>query len=236
MKIKDMALILLALVFIGLFTALGCWQIGRAHQKEALLTAFAERSKQTPLSFKQLSSQHDIRFYRVALEGRFDNQHTFLLDNKIFQGKIGYEVYTPFVLKDEQTTILIDRGFVPMQKTRQQLPGISSIFGQIKITGMLNLPPAYVALGKMQESNVKSFPLRIEFINLTLLNKLLKVSLFPLIVSIDPHSALAYPIEWKIVTMKPERHLGYAVQWFAMALTLLILSIVLYVKQQSQQS
>ena len=42
-----------------------------------------------------------------------------------------------------------------------------------------------------------------------------------------PNHTAAYPIEWKIVSVGPERHGAYALQWFALALTLLILWVAL---------
>jgi cytochrome oxidase assembly protein ShyY1 len=37
----------------------------------------------------------------------------------------------------------------------------------------------------------------------------------------------AYRLDWPVVAMGPEKHLGYAVQWFAMAATLTVLALYL---------
>jgi len=37
----------------------------------------------------------------------------------------------------------------------------------------------------------------------------------------------AYRLEWPLVSVSPEKHLGYAVQWFAMSLTLVVLYLYL---------
>ncbi len=216
-----------SLLFISVFIGLGCWQLSRAHQKKILLDAFLKRTKQIPLNINTLHSSDDLRFYRAHLQGYFDNQHTFLLDNKIAQGKIGYEVYTPFKPDHLAITLLIDRGFVPMGQSRRILPLIPSIVGHVDITGMLNIPPRYFAWGEMKESTQITWPLRIEFIHLPEMSTVLNTPLFPYLLSLAPQDPHAFPIEWQIVTMGPEKHTGYAIQWFAFALTLLILSVAL---------
>lgn len=226
LKIKNWKLAILAVLFIGFFSYLGCWQVSRAKEKKLLLQSFAERTQHAPLSAKDVNKKNDWRFYRVELTGNFDNKNTILLDNKIVNGKVGYEVYTPF-RTNNLPFILVDRGFVPMTgATRNDLPEIKPVEGTVTILGMLNNPPTYVAFGAMNESSTLT-PVRVEYINL---NELAKISGYPFysyVINIDPKNPAAYPIEWQIVTMGPERHMGYAVQWFALALTLLILFVAL---------
>lgn len=224
--IKNWKLALLAFLFISLFTGLGFWQLQRAKQKEILLHAFTERTKMPPLHASNLKAK-DLRFYAAQFTGKFDNQHVFLLDNKTFHGQVGYEVYTPFFAKGLSVLILVDRGFIPLGRSRETLPTFREISDEIIVTGMLNRSPAYVAWGPIKESASIRWPLRVEYINLNELAKLLGAPLFPYVLSLNPTHRAAFAMEWKIVTMGPERHRGYAVQWFALALTLLILFIVL---------
>ncbi len=228
-KIKNWKLALLALALICLFVRLGIWQLARAQEKTLLLQSFADRAKHQPLTTSDLQINRDWRFYPAQLQGLFDNAHTILLDNKIFHGQVGYEVYTPFHADGLSAPILIDRGFVPLvQHGRRELPVIRPIMGSTSITGMINRPPAYVAFGQMTESPQITWPLRVEYIQDGQLSNILGgQALFPYILSLNPKDKAAYDIEWQIVTMGPEKHRGYAVQWFAFALTLLILSVAL---------
>jgi surfeit locus 1 family protein len=226
-RIKNWKLTLLAFIFICFFIGLGNWQLNRAHEKEHLLHAFQMRATSAPLNVKALYHQADLRFHQVTLHGHFDNTQTLLLDNKTQNGKVGYEIYVPFYADGLPQPILIDRGFIGGTGDRQQLPFIPPYEGRTTLTGMLNTPPKYVALGNMITSLPISWPLRVEYIQLAELATLFKKPIFPFIINIDPHHPAALSIEWQIVTMSPERHRGYAVQWFAFALTLLILSVVL---------
>jgi surfeit locus 1 family protein len=232
--IKNWKLNLLAFAFILLFVKLGYWQLARAHEKEIILKSFTERTLHSPLHAQSLSQNKDLRFYPIQLSGQFDNAHTVLLDNKIQEGKIGYEVYTPFKAEGLTSPILIDRGFISIGQSRQILPLIKSIIGKATISGILNLPPAYAAFGEMTDSPSHTWPLRVEYVNLNQLAAYFNYSVTPYILSINPHHPAAYAIKWEIVVMRPEKHRAYAFQWFAFALTLLILSTALNIRSRKR--
>lgn len=206
--------------FVVVCASLGIWQLSRAKQKRALLQKYAVSIQHAPLHANDLSSIKEMRFFQARLEGFFINEKTLLLDNKIFNGRLGYEVYTPFKAKGLAKLILVDRGFLPMMPTRAQLPAVPPIYGLTSIIGLLNTPPSYVTFSKRQER--LTHPLRVEFIDLSQLMPFTG-ELYPYIILLHPQDPHALPIEWRIVTMGPERHLGYAVQWFALAITLLLL-------------
>jgi surfeit locus 1 family protein len=224
-------LLVLGLVLIALFISLGCWQLSRAKQKQILLDLYAQRLTEAPLQASALAHIPNPRFYQLTIRGYFDNAHSLLLDNKTWHGQVGYEVYTPFYSKTLPAALLVDRGFVPLGSSRSLLPSIKNREGTVTITGMLNLPPTYVALGQMLESQTLSFPLRIEFIELQQLAQHLHTPLYPYVLSLKADDPAAFSIEWQIALIKPEKHLGYALQWFAFALTLLILCVLLHYKR-----
>jgi surfeit locus 1 family protein len=226
-KIQNWKLSLLAILFIGIFCSLGLWQVSRATEKKILLKSFAERTEHAPFNAAMISQSRDWRFYRAQLSGSFDNEHTVLLDNKTYEGKVGYEVYTPFKAIGLDYPILIDRGFIPIGNNRKDLPLIRAITGKKTITGMLNLPPAYVSFGKITDAQIKTWPLRVEYINLNELSAIFNEAIYPYVMNLAPTDPASYEVKWQIVIMGPEKHMGYALQWFAFALTLLILFVTL---------
>ncbi len=224
-RIANWKLALLALIGFALLMNLGFWQLSRAKEKKILLNSFAERTLQTPFLASDLTTPQDLRYYRTQLIGEFDNQHSYLLDNKIQDGVVGYEVYTPFVAHGLAKPILIDRGFIPMGQSRREIPAVRDINGKVRLLGMLNTSPSYVALGAMNADQTSSWPKRVEYIDL---KKLFGNDIYPYILMLHPGDPAAYKMQWSaITTMPPERHIGYAVQWFALATTLLILFVVL---------
>lgn len=225
-RIRNWKLALLAWLFIALFIALGMWQLSRATEKDILLSSYNARMNQPALTLARLAENPDPRFYRVTMTGTFDNEHSFLLDNKIFNGQVGYEIYTPFHPKNSRALFLIDRGFVPLQGNRNTLPTIPAVNGTTSITGLINTPPRYVTFGKMIDDTI-TWPRRVEYVNVQMFASLLNEAVYPYIVMLDPKSPYALPMEWQIVIMGPERHRGYALQWFAFASTLLIIFVAL---------
>lgn len=230
-KIQHLGLSVLAFIFIIAFTSLGFWQLSRAEQKQHLLDNFTARNK-TVLTINDLQqktfTKQDLRFYQLTLSGHWDDHTTFLLDNKTSQGKVGYEVYSLFKADGFPQPFLIDRGFMPLTLPRQTLPMIQATTAKVHLTGMLNEPPKYFALGKMVDKIAPQLnTYRIEYVNIHELNQLTHRKLFPYVVTLVANHPAAFAIQWQIVTMPPEKHQAYAFQWFAFALTLLLLFVVL---------
>lgn len=226
-RIKNWKLNLLALFFIGVFASLGMWQLSRAKEKEALIASYTARTQQAPLSGEKIQTKGDWRFYRASLQGTYDNDHSVLLDNKIQDGKIGYELYTPFRTTALPQPILVDRGFIPMGISRATLPTIPPITGTVTLTGILNSPPTYVAYGQLYESANIIWPLRVEYINLKEISRYTGTLYSFYVLQLIENAPGANAVNWQIVTMPPEKHRGYALQWFAFALTLLVISVAL---------
>ena len=229
-RIKSPWLAVLSLIFIIIFISLGFWQLSRANTKAEMLYSFQQRTQLPPASAAEISGIiKDWRYYQVKLEGTFDDAHSILLDNKIFNSRVGYEVYTPFTAKGMSQIILVDRGFVPMGANRATLPAIpKTASGVVTIHGMLNNPPLYQAFGGMSDNGKIQWPLRVEYISLPQIFKALDInSFYPYIVSLGPASPGALQVKWQVTTVDPAKNKGYAVQWFALALTLLIISVAL---------
>ena len=89
---------LLTLILLTLFVGLGRWQWQRGEAKQALWDAYA-RNDSPPALQARIDFDTVPRYQRVALSGRFDSDHQFLLDNRSHAGQPGYEVLTPFVLE-----------------------------------------------------------------------------------------------------------------------------------------
>lgn len=226
-KLQNWKLALLAILLISIFTGLGLWQLSRATEKKLMFRVFSERTALNPLRAATIARPNDWRFYRVELSGEYDNAHTILLDNKTHDGKVGYEVYTPFQVTGLTADILVDRGFIPLGASRKELPIIEPITRHTTITGMLNLPPKYVSLGGLTESSLHTWPLRVQYIELRELSSILGRTIFPYVLNLSPDVPGAYDVEWQLFGTKPEKHMGYAIQWFAFAFTLLIIFVAL---------
>ena len=115
---------LLALILAALFVRLGVWQWQRGVEREAQWTRFA-RGADRLLELGVRAVTEVPLFQRVSVSGELDGTHQFLLDNRIWHGRAGYEVLTPLE-RAGAPALLVDRGWVPFSGARARLPDVSA--------------------------------------------------------------------------------------------------------------
>jgi surfeit locus 1 family protein len=210
-----------------LFVGLGRWQWHRGEAKQALWNAY-ERSDSPPVPNARVDFDAAERFTRVALTGRFDADHQFLLDNRSHAGKPGYEVLTPFLL-DNGRRILVNRGWIPFDGYRDQLPDVSLPSEPSTIVqGRLDeLPTPGLASGRAPPEAGNAWPKRTSFPTHDELEAALREKLARRILLLDPQASNGYVREWSAPGMAPERHFSYAIQWWGFAVVLLVLYFAL---------
>ncbi|MNJ33051.1 SURF1 family protein [compost metagenome] len=211
---------LVVLMLLPGLIALGCWQLGRAEQKRALLASYAERQASEPLGVAQLSQLPDPAYRRVHLFGHFDPQHSLLLDNRMREGKVGVELLQPFLDQASGLWLLVNRGWLPWPDRRNPVQ-----FNTPKQTLSLDAW-VYVAPGATFQLHADpedgTWPRLLTAIDAGHLWSQLSREGFVHELRLEPGPA-SYRLDWPVVAMGPEKHLGYAVQWFALALALVLL-------------
>jgi surfeit locus 1 family protein len=138
---------LAAIACVALFGAAGVWQHGRMEQKQALRAQLDAALAHPPVPLPVTADWAAWRFRPVRVTGTFDAARQVLVDNRVHDGKAGYEVVAPFAL-DDGRTVLVDRGWVAGGATRAQLPDVPPPAGTVSVQGRVNLPPAYVELAR----------------------------------------------------------------------------------------
>ncbi len=216
---------LFTVVMVPLMASLGYWQLQRADEKAALAASFAARQVQHPAPPSQLwdQSADSLAYARVQLVGRFMQDEFFLLDNKIHSGRFGYEVIGILRL-DGGGTVLVNRGWIAGDASRRELPVVPAVAGPVSLTGHVYVAPGEPYL-LAQQTLQPGWPKRIQAIEMDKLQLAVKSSsgddkLFPYPVRIDAGVPGALLVDWKVVNVSPQKHHGYAVQWFAMAAVL----------------
>lgn len=215
-----------AVLFLAVFLALGNWQLQRAEQKRAALTAFESNVDTAPVELADLT--HDVPMYaRVTARGHFDNAHSFLLDNRISHGRFGYEIITPFKVQGVDKTVLVNRGWVEGDPSRLQRPSVAPIDDEVTISGTVYRDTTRIHFVATTSESV--WPQLIQNLQIDALQTQLGVELIPFVIRLDQNSAGAYRAEWPMfnIGFGPERHIAYAVTWFAMALTITVMWLLL---------
>lgn len=219
---------LAALLLLSLLLWLGFWQLERAEQKQALQTAFAAQITQpyAPLDEVDVSDPAS-RYRKVIVTGQFDRTHQILMDNQVSNGQVGYHVYTPLLLTASGPAVLVNRGWVPMDTARQPLPEISAPAVPVTVRGRLAQPanPGLLLSNPLQAE--APWPQAVQHIDYAELAEVLGYPLLPAVILLDPPLAFGYRRDWQpdFGGFGPERHHGYAVQWFTLAAALLVIYI-----------
>jgi len=214
---------LLTLILLMTFIGLGRWQWHRGEAKQALWDAYASNDA-PPVPNAPIDFDTAERFQRVALSGRYEANHQFLLDNRSHAGKPGYEVLTPFVL-DDGRRILVNRGWIPFAGYRDRLPDVSiGDASAATVSGRLDeLPASGLASGRAPPETRGSWPRLTSFPTHGELESALGNKLARQILLLDAQLPDGYVREWSPPGMAPDRHFSYAIQWWGFAGVLLVL-------------
>jgi cytochrome oxidase assembly protein ShyY1 len=197
--------------------ALGVWQWHRADEKRLVQQQYAELQQRAPVDAALLPNP-PANYTRVMLQGHYDNSRNWLLDNRVLNGRVGFEVLTPFV-SVHGSVVLVNRGWIIGDPARRVLPAIPSIDGQVTLSGHVYRPEIKAQIGGEQTA---AWPRVIEQIDFAQIDNMLP----PWTLRLDATATGALQPEWPVVTGSPEKHVAYAVQWFAMAMVLLLMWVL----------
>ena len=225
---------LLTAALLAAFVALGWWQMGRAREKQAMIESFQRGT----LSSVELAGDVTVdelpRYQHVRAEGHYQPAHQVLIDNMPSQaGRPGYRVLTPFQREGSERLLLIDRGWVPLGATRQDLPPVFVAPEFRAVSGRLDtLPAPGVRVGDAGVATDTSWPRVLNFPRQQDLEQALGAKVEARIVLLDPAAPNGYERVWRpAMQFGPERHLGYAIQWFALAIVALIIFLALSLRR-----
>lgn len=227
--------VLLTAALLPVFISLGTWQWNRGQARQATWEEFSRGD--TPAQDVPASRLAQLpRYTRVRVAGQLDGERQFLLDNLSHAGAPGYQVLTVLQLADG-SHLLVNRGWVPFTGFREQLPPIALPQDEtdepVQLTGRLaGLPVAGLASGRMAPAAQGSWPRVASFPSIEQLADVYGAPLLPVVLLLDADSGPGYVREWHAPGLPPERHIGYAVQWWAFALLLAGLFVGLNLKRK----
>lgn len=220
---------ILAILFCLFFSRLGFWQLARADEKRKMLAAQQEQSVKDAMDWHS-GDQLPAAYQPIQVRGHF-SPITLLLDNQHHQHQFGYNVLSPIIL-DQGGVILVDRGWIPGGADRDNLPKKTVPSGMLNVMGSAYYPSEkYWSLGNIFDKKQSELAV-IELIDTRIIGQFLHKSVYPFIIRMNPGSANGFVREWPVVAMPPERHVAYAMQWFAMAFVVVLLFIVLNCKKK----
>lgn len=217
-----------AIALIVATLLLGNWQRHRAAEKTALqaqydamraagpapITAFLGELRERPAA---------LRYRALTLRGEYEGAQQIYLDNRVHEGRAGYEVVTPFRIEGVVERVLVDRGWIAQGASRAQLPFVPTAKGVREIVGRVNLPPQhYVELARQEAPTVLW-----QNLDIARLSAHSGLPLLPIVIELDERERDGLVRAWPEPNFGREQHVSYMVQWYSLAALTLVLYVAL---------
>ena len=227
----DWQRIFVTIILFPIFCGLGSWQLDRADEKRFLKNLLEERQGLSAKIFSwKVMEDHDHDHEQSLQQLPIQVTGTFLPDSRIFLthrirlGKVGSDVVEPMILSDGSGAVLVNRGWIPQTIEERDSSLKTDQLGELTFTGKIHLPQGE-ALPLLSEKLEGPWPLKVRTANaeglVERLSARLGMQVFPHIVRIDPNQAGSLEANWPELQVRSGGHIGYALQWFAMALVTL---------------
>ena len=225
--------IIVTAAFVFLFIELGNWQLSRADEKNAQQAQLDRLSQQPITSLPNIRVKlEDFQYREVEISGEYLPSHTIYLDNKTYKGVAGYHVLTPIKLANSSLHVLINRGWVAGGLDRSVLPDVPLVQGEVMVTGIVVSPEQ------------RMLQLTDQVITGTVWNNLdvqryqetTGLELQPILVLQQDQLEDGLVRQWDRPDSGSAKNMGYAIQWFSLAATAIIIFLVLNVKRKRSES
>lgn len=225
--------IIVTLASVILFTQLGNWQLSRAKEKDDKKLALEQLSKEPAVSVPGVAVKlDDYRYRKVVIQGQFKPEHTIYLDNKVHNRVAGYHVLTPIRLANSDMHVLVNRGWIATGNDRSLLPPVSTLDGEVDILGIVESPaPKTLELSdQIVKGDVWGN------LHLTQYQEKTGLKLQPILVLQENDTGDGLIRQWSLSKSNSDKNIGYAVQWFSLAVTTVIIFLILNVKRNNSEN
>ncbi len=224
--------LLMTLAGLAILLALGCWQAQRLVWKQDLIAKLDSRIAGKPVPLKDAVARHlageDIEYLRVTARGRYLNgKERYFYAPDVELGS-GVNVYTPMQIEGDAAVLFVNRGYVAdaLKDPTKRAAGL--LDGDVEITGLV----------RMQGTQQRFVPDNDVKANLwywrdlgAMLSSAFENTERPYVpFFVDAEASTTPPGGWPrggatLATLS-NRHLEYALTWFGLAATLVIIFAV----------
>lgn len=225
---------LIVTIVISILCSLGSWQVARYEDKKERVIQISERQAQGVIEHRMLTALNlsDVRDIMINISPLEYSDKYLWLDNQQSNGQIGFKLVVP--VNTEEGWLLVNMGWVKGRKDRLTLPNIPALEELTKpLTGAISIPGInrFVTETALNDGQ---FPKVIQQIEISRLGELIDKPLLPYMLTVTQPSE-DYIRQWTPVVMAPEKHIGYAIQWFGLAIAAFIIYFIAWRKKRTVQ-
>lgn len=227
--------VLINLLVLALLLGLSFWQWQRAAEKTQTLARIANWQQQGAVDIARLTTINTTVRDGVQMDfiGRWLAPMVWLVDNKMVNGRIGYDVL--IAVEDDSASVdsvalLVNLGWVAAPMQRDFLPAVD-IPPELRVQGIFRTRITGVLLGTNIE-NKGVWPMRIQQVNIESLSLQLNRTLVQGLTYQEKNSP--FLIHYQPVILPPERHKAYALQWLLLAFAVVVIALVASARKHPQ--
>ncbi|AWN14621.1 SURF1 family protein [Salinisphaera sp. LB1] len=231
----------ITVVGMAILSALGVWQIERAHYKERLVAEHAAARRAGPqhlrLDAAAVDSGRGPRHgYRYIVSGHYDAAHQLLLSDQVQGTRSGYRVWTPLVL-DSGVRVMVDRGWVPKTGDRSApKPNPQAPAGRVTVRGYWQgFPQPGLRLGHDRQCSLTGWPRALNYPPAATVRCQYGAPVANGLLLLNPKAPGGFLRDWDedAIGLRPWAHYVYASQWFLMAVIALIILVVVNTRRRA---
>jgi len=216
------------LVIPALTFGLGTWQVFRREWKLSIIENLASRTSAAPIQLpNNLEDLQDMEYRKFELVGTFQNdQEVFIgprsrVEEKdlpatgglISSAQSGYNVVTPFKISGTETTVLVNRGWVPRKKMNPATRSDGQIESETKLVGLYRNPEKRAQFVPQHQPRSKMFHYR----DVETMARLLNTA--PIFFDADKDSSVPDgPFGGQTVVTVRNEHMSYILTWYSLSI------------------
>lgn len=211
-----------------LLIGLGTWQLDRRVWKSQVIETRVQRITAPAMTFLDIGDVDAAEYRPVRLTGRYRAGDSIKLLSRTRHGKTGFHIVTPLEVDGTARVVLVDRGWVPIDREETITPapiGLVEVEGYVR---MFEIPNRFTP---------DNDPAAGDWFYLDggqLASALKLDAVAPFYVQLAPDAAPpgAYP-EGDVPNVALRNpHLQYAITWYALALVLLVIYVIFHARRR----
>lgn len=225
---------IVALGALAILTGLGVWQLERRDWKLDLIATIDARLHAPALTIESAGSLDPgkldlLQFRQTVLKGHFLHDKELYLHAIGPGGEPGVQVITPLV--EETAIVLVNRGFVPVDRKDPATRAAGQVTGEVALVGVIRLDSVPGWMTPPNEPDANYWYTR-DWKAMAAAAGLDPSEVLPFIVEADgaPNPG-GWPLGGQTRIELKNDHLQYALTWFGLALTLVGVFIAFHWKR-----
>jgi surfeit locus 1 family protein len=232
---SSLTAVLAVTVAVSVFAAAGFWQLHRAHYKDQLQArteaALHEAAIELPGTRIRIE---DVELRNIHVRGEWVADKTIFIDNKIQDAVVGYQVVTPLRITPGDLQVLVNRGWVAAPARRSELPSVTTASGAVEINGIARTPSSrFLELSNQSKEGEQERVWQ----NLTIerFEAWSGLTLQPVVIyqqNPGDDGLQRVSVAPDATGLNADRHRGYALTWFGLAIVTFVLAITAKLKSK----